>query len=91
MKMCRWACGHTPRDHVRNDNIRERLKAENITERCRRARLGWFEHMKRRDQEYVGRKTLEMVPPGRRRRGRPKQRSMNGLKPRHESDWDNRR
>ena len=30
----------------------------------------------RRDQEYVGRKTLEMVPPGRRKRGRPKQRWM---------------
>ena len=34
MKMCKWACGH-----IRNDNIRERLKAnkllkvENITER----------------------------------------------------------
>ena len=26
MKMCRWACGHTLRDHVRNENIKERLK-----------------------------------------------------------------
>ena len=32
-KMCRWACGHTLRDHVRNDDIRERLKVENKTER----------------------------------------------------------
>ena len=32
MKMCRWTCGHTLRDHVRNDNIRERLKVEIITE-----------------------------------------------------------
>ena len=66
MKMCRWACGHTLRDHVRNNDIRKKLKVENITERCRKAK-------KRRDQEYVGRKTLEMVPPGRRKRGRPKQ------------------
>ena len=29
--MCRWAFGHTLRDRVRNDNIRERLKVENIT------------------------------------------------------------
>ncbi len=58
MKMCRWACGHTLRDHVRNDHIREKLKVENITERCRKARLGWFGHVKRRDQEYVGRKTM---------------------------------
>ena len=41
MKMC----SHTQRDHVRNDDIRERLKKE-------------------------------MVPPGRRKRGRPKQRWM---------------
>ena len=25
MKMCRWACGHTLRDHVRNEHIKERL------------------------------------------------------------------
>ena len=42
MKMCRWACGQTVRDHVRNDDIRDRLKVENITERCRKARLRWF-------------------------------------------------
>ena len=30
--MCRWTCGHTLRDHVRNDKIGERLKVENITE-----------------------------------------------------------
>ena len=51
MKRFRWTCGQTLRDHVRNDDIRERLKVENITERCRNARLGLFEHIKRRDQE----------------------------------------
>ena len=43
MKMSRWACGHTQRDHVRNDEIRERLKVENFTERCRKATLGGLE------------------------------------------------
>ena len=76
MKMCSWACGHTLRDHMRKDNTRERLKVESITERCRKARLRLFGHVKRRDQEYVGRKTLEVVPPGRKKRGRPKQRWM---------------
>ena len=74
MKMCIWACSHTLRDHARNENIKERLKVESITERCRKARLGWFGHVKRRDQDYVGRKTLEMAPPGRRMRGTLKQR-----------------
>ena len=32
MKMCRWASGHTLRDHVRNENIKERLKVQSIKE-----------------------------------------------------------
>ena len=32
MKMCRWAYGHTLRDHVRNEKIKERLKVESIVE-----------------------------------------------------------
>ena len=51
MKMCRCACGHTLRDHVINENIKERLKEESIAERCRKARLRWFGHVKRRDKE----------------------------------------
>ena len=39
MKMCRWACGHTLRDHVRNENIKERMKIEKITDRCMEAIL----------------------------------------------------
>ena len=74
MKMCRWACCHTLRTQVRNENTKERLKVESIAERCRKARLRWVGHVKRRDQDYLGKKTLEMVPPGRRKRGRPKQR-----------------
>ena len=62
MKLCRWTCGHTLRDHVRNDDTRERLKVENITEMCRKASLRWFGHVKRRDEEYVGKKRLEIVP-----------------------------
>ena len=27
MKMCRWACGHTLRDHVRNDDIRNKTES----------------------------------------------------------------
>ena len=76
IKMCRWACGHTLRDHVRNENFKERLKVESTTERCRKARLRWFVHVKRRDHYYVGRQTLKMVPPRRRKRGRPNQRWM---------------
>ena len=42
MKMCRWACSHTLIDHAINDNIRERIEADNITEKHRKARQRWF-------------------------------------------------
>ena len=35
---------------MRNENIKERLDLESIAERCRKARLRWFGHVKRRDQ-----------------------------------------
>ena len=76
MRMCRWTCGHTLRDDVRNENIKDTLRVESITERCRKARLRWFGHVKRRDQDYVRTNTLVIVTPGRRKRGRPKQRWM---------------
>ena len=51
------------------------MKVESITEMCRKARLTCFGHVKRRDQYYVSRQTLEMVPLGpASRRGKPKQR-----------------
>ena len=65
-----------------------------MTERCRIARLRWFGEVTRRDQEYVGRKTLEMVPPGRRKRRkrRKAEPEMDGLcQPRHESYRDDKR
>ena len=74
IKMCRWECRKTRRDRERNENIRERMKVTNIGVRCRRARLRWFGHVKRREVSYIGRRLLSMEPPGRRGRGRPKQR-----------------
>ena len=76
MKMCRWACGHTLKDHMKNEEIREKMGIENIAVRCVKARLRWFGHVKRRGDEYSGRRAMEMVPPGKRRRGRPKLRWM---------------
>ena len=74
---------------MRNDNIRERLKVENITERCRKARLRWFGHMKRRYQEYVERKTLEMLLSWEKKR--KTEAEMDGLcQPRHKSYRDNK-
>ena len=82
MKIC-----HTLRDHVRNDDIRERLKVENRTERCKKPRLRWFGHVKRRDQEYVGRKTGDgTFGTTWKKKKRKTETEMDGLcQPRHES------
>ncbi|XP_047471500.1 uncharacterized protein LOC125026939 [Penaeus chinensis] len=47
MKMCRWACGLTMRDRMRNDEIRERMGVTKIGLRYRSARLRWFGKAKR--------------------------------------------
>ena len=38
----------------------------------REDRLRWHGHVMRRDQEYVGRRVMEMELPGKRKGGRPK-------------------
>jgi hypothetical protein len=51
MRMLRWICGHTRRDRVRNDGIRERLGVAPVEEKLVQHRLRWFGHMQRRPVE----------------------------------------
>jgi hypothetical protein len=51
MRMLRWICGHTRRDRVRNDDIRERLGVTPVEEKLVQHRLRWFGHMQRRSAE----------------------------------------
>jgi hypothetical protein len=45
MHMLRWICGHTRRDRVRNNDIRERLGVAPVVEKLVQHRLRWFGHM----------------------------------------------
>ena len=45
--LLRWICGHTRRDRVRNDDIRDRLGVAPIEEKLVQHRLRWFEHVQR--------------------------------------------
>jgi hypothetical protein len=49
--MLRWICGHTRRDQVRNDDIRERLEVAPVEEKFVQHRLRWFRHMQWRPVE----------------------------------------
>ena len=72
--MCRWACGNTLRDHTRNDNTREIIKVENITERSRKARLKCLDTSRGKTKNTSEERLWRLYHvPGRRKRGRPKQ------------------
>ena len=46
----------------------------------RKDRLRWYEHVMRREQEYVGRKMVVMELSGKRKRRRPKKRFLDLVK-----------
>ena len=72
MKMLRFAMGVTRKDKIRNEHIRSTLKVQRLGMKMREGRLGWYEHVMRRDQEYVGKKMMEMELTGKWKRGRSK-------------------
>ena len=80
MKMLRFAMGVTRKDKIRNEHIRSNVKVERLGMKMRDGRLRWYRHVMRRDQEYVGRKMMEMELPGKRRRRRPKRRFLDIVK-----------
>ena len=79
MKMLRFVMGGTRKDKIRNEYIRSTVKVEQLGMKMREGRLRWYGHVMR-DQEYVGRKMMEIELPGKRRRGRPKKRFLDVLK-----------
>jgi hypothetical protein len=51
MIMLRWMCGHTRRDRVRNDDIRDRVGIALIAEKLVQHRLRWFAHIQCRSSD----------------------------------------
>ena len=80
MKMLRFAMGVTRKGKVRKKHIRSTVNVKRLGMKLRDGRLRWYGHVMRRDQEYVGRKMMEMELPGKRRRGRPKRRFLDVVK-----------
>ena len=69
MKMLRFTMEVTRKNKIRNEYIRGTVKVERLRMKIRDGRLRWYGHVMRRDQEYVGRKMMEMELPGKRKRG----------------------
>ena len=80
MKMLRFAMGVMRKDKVRNGYIKSTVKVERLGMKMREGRLRWYGHVMRRDQEYIGRKMMEMELPGKRKKGRPRRRFLDVVK-----------
>ena len=73
IRTLRWIYGHTRRDRVWNDNIRDRFRVAPIEENIVQHRLRWFGHVQRRPPEAPVRSgILSQDSNVKRGRGRPK-------------------
>ncbi|KAJ4744373.1 Retrovirus-related Pol polyprotein from type-1 retrotransposable element R2 [Rhynchospora pubera] len=73
MRMLRWICGHTRKDRIRNDDIRDMVGVAPIEEKLIQHRLRWFGHIQRRPPEVPVRiGILNHFENTRRGRGRPR-------------------
>ena len=72
--MLRWIRGKARKDHVRNQSIQEDAKVCQMSTFLRQKRLNLYGHIRRREEDNLSRKIMDMVVPGKRRRGRPRRR-----------------
>jgi hypothetical protein len=71
IRMLRWICGHTRKDRIRNDDIRDKLGVAPIQEKLVQHRLRWFGNIQRRPPEAPVRSGILSHPENiRRGRGR---------------------
>lgn len=64
----------------KNRELREMTKIPVITSYIKGQRLKWFGHVKRREATNKVRATLDWQPKGKRPKGRPKKRRIDGIK-----------
>ncbi|XP_068223280.1 cuticle protein AM1199-like [Palaemon carinicauda] len=62
MRMLRWMCGVTRRDKIRNEVIRGTTGVRELSEGIQKIKLRWYGHVMRRDEQYIGRRVMEMEP-----------------------------
>ncbi len=80
MRMLRWILGITLKDRKRNEDIRQMTGVINISEKIREARLRWFGHIVRRDEDNIIKRAMVMPVTGKRSRGRQKLRWYDTIK-----------
>ena len=68
----------TKLDRIRNDRNRGTTKVGERSKKVQESR--WNGHVLRREDEYVGKRVMAMEMPGKRRKGRPKQRWLDSIR-----------
>ena len=56
LKMLRFSLGVTRLDKIRNEYIRGTAQAGRVGEKTQEARLGWYGHVRRKYDGYIGRR-----------------------------------
>lgn len=67
-------------DEIRNERIRRTIKVTVIPKNAQERKLQWYGNVMRRNEEYVGRRVMDMKVQGRRNGDRPKRRWMNRVR-----------
>ncbi len=78
--MLRWTLGLTRWDQVMNEDVRKTMGVPPIMEKMREARLRWYGHVVRSEEESIAKRALCLNMEGKRPRGRPKKRWMYRMK-----------
>ena len=65
--------GVTLRDNVKSVDIRKELGINSIKEKVREMRLRWYGHIQRIEEHNEVTAIVDMVVPGKRQRGRPRE------------------
>lgn len=67
-------------NHIRNEDIRDRLGVSSVEEAVRESRLRWFGQVQRMQDDRLPKKILAAEVLGRRGRGRPRRRFIDSVK-----------
>ena len=70
MRMLRWMCGVTRRDHIQNEHNRGTTRVVQVSTQITEQRLKWYGHVRGMKGEHTVRRMLDGDIPVKRRRGR---------------------
>ncbi|CAH9091174.1 unnamed protein product [Cuscuta epithymum] len=81
MSMLPWMCGHTRKNRLKNEIIRQKVRVAPIKDKMQESRLRWFGHVRRRPNDAPVRRLEGWREQTKiRGRGRPKQTGIRGIR-----------